>query len=232
MKQLHLSDSGALAAACEVLRGPRPVFMLELPSVFALVAPPSLVGARALDETKRRLPGKTYGSLIGDMAAFRALTPDSELPEGLRGPGALKVFSGAFMRVVIGPPEARTAAVARGTHQGLLLDGPHRALFIALEEYLRAQAEPALFCGGTYSSPLGTSANWSGDPLGSITTWERALEFARDRELPLVLRCDPESGAAGSFPIFRLGSGGVTLEREGPDQALIRARIDAALTGP
>lgn len=229
MKQMLFTDPAALSAACEVLRGPLPVFMLELPAVFALVTSPTRRGAAALDAVKRRLPGKTYGSLIGDLAAFRGLVRDAELPPALRAPGALKAFDGAFMRIQVGPPEARTPAVVAGTHQGLLVSGAHRAFFTALEAALRPLVEPDLFCGKVYSAALATSANWSGDPQGSITTWERAEPFARARDLPLILRCAPEESAPGSFPIFQLRSSGISQERSGPREAEVRARVEALL---
>ena len=133
------------------------------------------------------------------------------------------------MRIQVGSPEARTPAVVAGTHQGLLVSGAHRAFFTALEAALRPLVEPDLFCGKVYSAALATSANWSGDPQGSITTWERAEPFARARDLPLILRCAPEESAPGSFPIFQLRPSGISQERSGPREAEVRARVEAML---
>ena len=229
MKQVHLSDPEAVGLACDVLRGPAPVFMLQMPTVFALVAAPTSRGVAALNQCKRRLPGKTYGSLIGRIDAFRALAQSDALPQALQGPGALDCFEGAFMRVSVAPEHMNTPTVHGGTHQGLLMRGPHRAFFEALEAHCASQAEPALFCGHSYTAPLGSSANLSGDPLGSITEWARARELAVARAVSLVVRCEPAVGPAGSFPVFRLRPHQVTLERSGPGDAQIRARLPAHL---
>jgi len=229
MKTLQLADPTALSAAAAVLVGPQPVLMLELPTVFALVAPPTAAGAAALDAAKRRMPGKTYGSLIGSLDRFRQLARTASLPPWLRAPGALQVFEGGFMRVQVGESGARTPTVSEGTHQGLLLeDGPHRAFVCLLEARLRELAEPEMFCGGRCAAPLATSANWSGDPDGSITEWGPARAFAQAVGLPLVIRCEPVGSSSGSYPIFQLGPHGVSLERPGPRDAQIRARVDAA----
>lgn len=232
MKIVQLADPTTLSAAAAVLLGPRPVFMLELPTVFALVAPPTAAGASALDAAKRRLPGKTYGSLIGSLDHFWQLARVDSLPPGIRTPGALEVFEGAFIRVQVGASSARTATVSEGTHQGLLLhEGPHRSFACRLEARMLELAEPDLFCGGVYAAPLVTSANWSGDPDGSITEWELARAFAQTIDLSLVIRCEPEGLGSGSYPVFKLGSRGVSLERPGPRDAQIRARLDTVMAG-
>ena len=82
----------------EIFQTASPVGLLELPSVFALIAPPTRRGATTLDEAKQRLPGKTYGSPIGELDAFHSLARSAELPPELRPAGALRCVEGAFMR--------------------------------------------------------------------------------------------------------------------------------------
>ena len=119
--------------------------------------------------------------------------------------------------------------VRDGTHQGVLLDGPHRALFAAIEEGLADTPDPDLFAGHAYTAPLCTSCNMSGDPLGSITDWERARRFAMERDVPLVIRGETAAGAAGSYPIFAIERTRVTIQREGPRMTEIMAALPPRL---
>ena len=97
------------------------------------------------------------------------------LPPGLDSVDRLKVLTGAFHRVTVAPEDFDSAVVRRGTHQGVLLVGPHRELFKAVEADLERAAEPAIFGGHRFGAALCTSANVSGDrtgpsPHGSVRT--------------------------------------------------------------
>ena len=232
MQRVHLSDPEATPLACQTFGSARPVFMLQMPSVFALVAAPTTRGVQALDDAKQRLPGKTYGSLIGDLARFHALIALSKVPSEFQDPSMLDHFQGAFVRVPVGTEAERTAVLYEGTHQALLTQGHHRELFAALEAHCAPDAEPGLYCGHFYTAPLCSSANRSGAPGGSITTLERAEEFAHAREIPLMVLCDPEPGELGSYPIFCVHPNRISLARPGPGDAAIRARIDPHLLAP
>ena len=226
-KELDLAAPSAIDAALEVLRSERPVFMLELSSVHALVAPATALGARALDAAKERLPGKTYGSIIGSLDAFHGLALPERLPSGFGGSERLALFEGAFVRIGVARPEVSTPVVRQGSHQGLLFPegDPQRQLALALEAGLAELAEPELFGGLRHSAPLCTSANLSGDPAGSITDEARAAEFARERGVGLWLRGAPDPSARGSYPIFALEADGVTVARDGPGRERIEARL-------
>ena len=66
-----MRDEAATGVLVDAYRaGP---IIVQLSSVFAVVAPPTAHGVAALDRAKRRLPAKTYGSLVGDRAAFWAV---------------------------------------------------------------------------------------------------------------------------------------------------------------
>ena len=228
MQEIGLNDPRAIGLACDALRSD--AVMVEMPTVFVLLAPATTEGAGWLDRTKTRQSGKNYGTAIGDAEAFRWLARPGALPTGLDGPGGLDVLTGAFVRFEVADPSVDTVMVRGGTHQGLLIDGPHRELFAAIEAATAPWAEPGLMGGHRYTSPLCTSANHSGHPDGSIVTWERAREFGRETGVPLVLRYEaPEPAGEGSYPIFWFHDDGYSVEREGPGQAEIAAALDRRL---
>jgi hypothetical protein len=109
-----------------------------------------------------------------------------------------------------------TPAVRNGTHQSLLLpSGAHRQLFCTIEsEGLGRPGE--LFGDLQVNVPLCTSANLSGHPEGSITTLEKAREFAHMLDLDLLVRQPTHEGERGSFPIVSLLGGQARIERRGP----------------
>jgi tRNA A37 threonylcarbamoyladenosine synthetase subunit TsaC/SUA5/YrdC len=229
MMTLTLDDPRALTAALEVFDSSDPVFMLQLPAVYALVAPPLARGVEALHRAKDRLPGKHYGSAIGRSEAFWSMALPGSYPEAFAAPSSLDLLTGAFVRVTVCATSVDTSAVRQGTHQGLLLDGPVRELFVALEAASLPKAEPALMGGHRYGAPLCTSANVSGDPLGSITDWDRARAFAADRGIALVIRAPAEQGPAGSYPIFALERERISIARHGPGEEAIRSRLPTHL---
>ena len=151
------------------------------------------------------------------------------LPHELSKPESLDCMTGAFMRFFVQHDNFNSPVIRNGTHQGVLVEGPHRAMFKAIETAFASQAEPALFGGHHFSAPLCTSANRSGDPLGSITDWERAYAFAKERKIGLVVRCEPAKNAKGSYPIFSFHANKVTIERQGPKEEEIKRRLPARL---
>jgi hypothetical protein len=94
---------------------------------------------------------------------------------------------------------------------------------------LEVVAEPGLFGLRPYSAAICSSANYSGDPAGSIVEESRALAFARERGVSLVVRCEPPQGAVGSYPILWLRRDRITVERLGPGLEAILARLPAHL---
>ena len=229
-REIHISDSTAAAAAIEVLMSSNPRVMLQMPAVHTLIAPPTQAGIQALNSTKNRLPAKNYGSAIGSLARFHALGDREHLPSEFKTAACLTLLEGAFIRLKVTSPEFNSTAIRGGTHQGLLLpQGPHRLLLDEVEEALRPLAEPELFAGKIYSAPLCTSANLSGDPLGSITDERRAEEFFNSQEIPLWIRCNSATGEAGSYPIFAFDGNQCSIERDGPGRREIQARLPASI---
>ena len=227
MRQMYVTDAGAAEAALDTLA--HSVVMVQMPTVFVLLAPPNSEGVAWLDRTKRRLPGKNYGTALGSLEAFYSMAARETLPPELDSVTGMSRLTGAFIRVSVAPESFNSPLVRAGTHQGLLLEGPHRALFRAIEAGLYPVAEPALLGGHRCGAPLCTSANISGHPDGSIIAWERARAFGIERGVPLVLRCDPMPGLVGSYPIFWLQRERIRLEREGPGMEALRAALPAHL---
>ncbi|MDX2068826.1 MAG: hypothetical protein SFV55_10395 [Haliscomenobacter sp.] len=229
LREISILDQEAIPAALEALHSKEGVLLLQMPAVFVLLAPATQKGVESLNQTKLRLPQKNYGTAIGDIQKFHALASPGSLPHELQQAEDLNRLTGAFIRFAIGRSSFNSATVRAGTHQGVLVDGPHRDLFKAVEQSFAHQADPALFCGHTFSAPLCTSANLSGDSLGSITDWDRAYRFARQRHLSLVIRCEAAQGENGSYPIFYFKDDQATIERHGPGEEAIMRRLPERL---
>jgi tRNA A37 threonylcarbamoyladenosine synthetase subunit TsaC/SUA5/YrdC len=227
MREMHVTDSGIAEAVIETLT--HDVVMVQMPTVFVLLAPPNTDGVRWLNRTKSRLPAKNYGTALGDLESFYALAAPGTLPPELDSVEGLKRLTGAFIRITVAPETFTSPMVRGGTHQGLLLDGPHRKLFKDVEAGLKATAEPGMMGGHTFTAPLCTSANISGDPDGSIISWDRAYAFGIDRQVPLAVRCEPIPGLVGSYPIFWLQRERIRIERDGPRLEELKAALPTRL---
>jgi tRNA A37 threonylcarbamoyladenosine synthetase subunit TsaC/SUA5/YrdC len=227
MREVHISDPDTVNAVIDTLR--HDVVMLQMPTVFVLLAPPNSDGVERLDRTKIRLPNKNYGTALGDLESFYAMALPGTLPPELDSVERMKVLSGAFIRITVVPSNFNSAMVRNGTVQGLLLEGPHRELFKAVEASFKDMVEPSLVGGHRFAAPLCTSANISGHPDGSIVSWNQAYAFGVERNIPLVVRCESEEGLVGSYPIFWLQRDRVRIERDGPRMEELKAALPARL---
>ena len=227
MREVQLGEPGTVDAVIETLR--HDIVMVQMPTVFVLLAPPNSDGVARLDRTKLRLPNKNYGTALGELSSFYAMATPGTLPPELDSVAGLQRLSGAFIRFAVAPGDYNSPMVRNGTAQGLLLEGPHRELFRAVEASFADVVEPAIVGGHRFAAPLCTSANISGHPDGSIVSWERAHAFGMQRNIPLVVRCEPEPGLVGSYPIFWLKRDRVTIERDGPRREELVATLPARL---
>lgn len=227
MREIEIQDSRSADTVVAALR--ENVVMIQLPSVFALLAAPNGDGVRWLNAAKSRLPNKIYSSCTGDIERFYAMVMPRTLPPELDSVAGLATLTGAILRVVIAEPDFNTATVRAGTHQSLVLDGPHRQLFQAIEAGLSDACDLPLFAGRTVSAPLGSSANISGHPDGSITTWERAYAFGNERGIPLVVRSEFADDRQASPTILALLRDRVTVERAGPHPEQLLSQLPARL---
>lgn len=227
MKILDIREPGAIDLAAQAVH--QAPIVVQLPTVFVLLAAPSSAGAAQLDRAKARLAGKNYGTAIGALERFLAQARPDELPHEFRGAAPFGAMTGTFIRLRFRDPAFDSSAVRAGTHQGVLLDGVHRALFRSIESsFLDAPADP-LWGGVNYAAPLCTSCNESGHPEGSIVAEDRAVDFARSRGLALLLTGPSAEGELGSYPIFGFERDRVRIHREGPGLARFKSRIPERL---
>lgn len=216
LQEMWIDDPCVAERVLDALQSAQGVALIELPTVFALFALPTQRGAAALDQAKQRLPGKNYGSVVGDIQRFAGLAVSGSLPTAVADPADWRFLEGNFIRLQIGPATLETPAVRGGTHQSLLLPaGPHRRLFSAIEaEHLGRRHE--LFGDLQVDAPLCTSANLSGHPEGSITRLDKARDFAQLLGLDLLVRQPAHDGERGSFTIVSLQGAKARIERRGP----------------
>ena len=203
--------------------------IVQLPTVFVLLAAPTAAGAAQLDRCKTRLSGKNYGTAIGSLARFLAQADAAAMPDRFCSTDDFAPMTGTFIRLRFRAPDADSPVMRGGTHQGLLLDGPHRALFDRIENSFEGGAPDDIWQGRNYNAPLCTSCNVSGDADGSIVDLDRALAFAEQRGVRVMLTCRERATELGSYPIFGYARDGVRVHREGPRLAEFQQRIPPEL---
>ena len=229
MKEIDIQDSSVFEGVMKAF-DENPVILIQFPDVFGLMAIPNQIGVKGLDQTKNRLPGKYYGSVVGRVEKFFGLQEDSERLPFLKGPGDFKLLEGSILRVRIDGSEINSAAVCEGTHQSLLFkEGPIRSLFQKLEEAFEPIADSSLFGGRSFSAPLCTSANISGHENGSIVDLDVVRTFGRQKRIPLLIRSESLPVPGGSFPILTLQKNGISVQRTGPGIEEIKAKFPSEI---
>jgi len=227
MKVIDIRDPGAIDRAVHAVH--EAPIVVQLPTVFVLLGAPTSRGASQLDRTKSRLAGKNYGTAIGALEHFLAQARPDELPREFRGAAPFGAMTGTFIRLRFRDRRFDSSAIRAGTHQGVLLDGVHRALFRSIEASFADFMPDPLWGGANYGAPLCTSCNESGHPEGSIVAEDRALAFARSRGLGLMLTGPRAEGELGSYPILGFERDRVRVHREGPGLAAFKNRIPERL---
>jgi len=223
MITIGLTEAGAHKEIMRHLeKGP---FILELPTVFSLVCLPNDVSIEQLNKIKIRGDKKNYGSLIGNLTNFFNLLRPEIIPSSFSGAADLTKLNGSFIRGKITEDTFNSATVKKGTHQGLLLEGPIQELSSAIELNFLNQMDSSLYNHQNYSAPICTSANISGDHNGSITSLDNALEFAERRNIDLLVTINEnlKKQERGSYPILWFKENNITIERPGSDLSHIRS---------
>jgi hypothetical protein len=227
MKRLDIHHADAIALAVDAIHA-EPV-IVQLPTVFVLLAAPTTWGAAQLDRSKTRLAGKNYGTAIGSLERFLAQADPSQLPAGFTKVADFARMTGTFIRLRWRSADFQSPAIRRGTHQGLLLDGIYRELFTRIESSFADAPPDAMWGGRNYAAPLCTSCNVSGDADGSIVDLDRALAFARRRGVRLMLTSTEVAAERGSYPIFGYERQRVAVYRDGPGLERFKRQIPEAL---
>lgn len=227
IKTISISDKSAIGLVVdEIHRNP---ILVQLPTVFALLAAPTSRGARQLDALKSRLGGKNYGTAIGSLSNFLAQAKTECLPDDFSSADKYGTFAGAFFRLQFREENFQSKAIRNGTHQGLLLTGTYRTLFRAIEDSFAGCSPDALWNYRNYCAPLCTSCNISGDPGGSIVQFDKALEFAKARGIKLFITSDKTSIKKGSYPILGIEKERIQIYREGPGLDRFKEKIPVPL---
>lgn len=230
-REIYINDTLAVKESIRVFESSFPVILIELPSVFALIAPPTSKGVEALHHAKQRLDGKFYGTAIGSFDKFIKVAKADCMPDAFKQEKTdLHYLEGAFIRLVFSDVSISTPAISCGTHQGLLLPSGHlRDFFIRMEDFIMDRYDNTVFNGLPYHALLCTSANISGDPEGSIIELEKARAFARERNIALFLRMESSTQKGGSFPIFSFMHNYCKLVRNGPNASRIIQSLPSSI---
>ena len=227
MKIVDIRDREAMDLAVEAVQ--EDAIVVQLPTVFVLLARPTRDGAAQLDRSKTRLAGKNYGTAIGSLDLFLAQAHPRHLPQEFSTAQDFERMTGSFIRLQCRAADFDSPVMRGGTHQGVLLDGPHRELFRRIEASCVGLPPDAIWGGSNHAAPLCTSCNVSGDPDGSIVDLDRAIAFCRDRQVRLLITCEDKATQLGSYPILGYERDAVRVHRDGPGLAEFKQRIPARL---
>lgn len=199
-------------------------FLIDLGSVFALIALPTKQGVDFIDKTKKRLLGKAYGSIVSDPIDFiRSSKLDNASKELLLDSFSSVRITNCFLRI---PWKDETnELLINGTHQGLLIDEERHHFFAELNSFVAGINQKELI--GGISSVICSSANLSGHPDGTITDLNKAITFGDDNNIDLLIKFKriTEMQTKGSFPIFSIGYQSFRVERNGPGQDGIKSML-------
>ena len=220
MEILNFSTDPDLEKVARALQ--QGAIVANLNHVFAVMALPNAQGAGSLSTVKNRKAGKCYGSLISDAHGFvKESKLDDKTKVSLMNCMAEGDLDDAFVRLPWGDSK-NEALVMGGTHQGLKTTEPVLSFCRSLEERVIRPRK-----GFMMNRLICSSANISGDPRGSITDRNEAIQFAKERGVGLFVEFDfPDDDVEpGSFPIFSFKDMAFSVERQGPGWGEIHRRL-------
>ena len=227
MKIVSISEKSTIELAIrEIHQHP---ILVQLPTVFVLLAAPTSKGVQQLDNSKTRLPGKNYGTAIGSLNNFLAQARQDYLPNPFTSADQYASLVGTFIRLPFRDDAFQSKTIKNGTHQGLLLTGIYLSLFKQIEASFASYSPDEIWNYSNYCAPLCTSCNVSGDPDGSIVQYDKALSFAKARGISLFITADKPSSEKGSYPILGFEKDKVRIHREGPGLDSFKAKIPVHL---
>jgi len=226
MRELYYNRESHLTEVFNALS--KNAVLVDLGSVFAVVSMPTTKGVNHMNAIKKRLPNKYYGSIVGDVKKFIQHSKGSDELKNKLITATLKgELNNTFIRLPWAKESFSTEIVNLGTHQGLILAEPFKSFALDMEGEI-TQREERHSANSTFNWLLGSSANISGDPNGSITTMDKALSFGEQRGIELLIRFEIDSNhfEKGSFPIIECAEKSYRVWREGPGINRIRKNIE------
>lgn len=209
MIEIDLNSPQLTETVKEIFLSAQPLIMLELRSVYGLLAPNTPAGILALNTCKNRLPGKTYGSISGNMESVRGLVGLPPVPDNL--------FDGFILRLTL-KNQAPEKVSAGGKHQILFEKPAISKLVSELEQITIGAGLDLNFRNPDYAGPLCTSANLSGVIGGAITELAEARAFCAERGINLLIHSGMLGEKKGSYPIFSFDGKSFKKERSGPGE--------------
>ena len=223
---ISIYDYGAFGVMLEAIQ--RDAIVIQVPGgVFEVLATPNRPGVEQINRIKksRGISGKYYSTYIGTSKRYLDLLLPHTLPENLNTEEGLNSFEGSILRVNMVPPDFNSSVICQGTHQSFLFGGIYRQFFKAAECVFDRLGlyDTELFGGRKVVFPIGSSANVSGDPKGSITDYPRAIDFCQERGVKLLVTC-PDPAPASPMPIFAFHESGKDARNE-PSQAPIIKKL-------
>jgi len=224
MKEIFSSDENLIDEICIVFKSDNPVFIFEFSGVYGLIAANSIEGVNAINAAKIRLPNKFYSTVFGTDAILKNAKHSKlfDLKAQL-----LEIFEGSFIRFEIENLTTTNPLICNGTHQVLIKRPSYRDLFNNLEIELSKLLTPSPYFSFKHYAPICSSANISGDVAGSIISKQKALEFAKSRNIKLFVHSKLNALQQGSYPVFSIDENlRVKIERKGLNDEMILKKAE------
>jgi hypothetical protein len=213
MKEIFSSDDNLIDEICKIFISDNPIFIFEFSGVYGLIASNTIEGVDVINATKIRLPNKFYSTILG---SDNILKNDKHSKLFDLKDQLLEIFEGSFMRFEIENQTTSNPLICKGTHQVLIKRPSYRDLFYNLEIELSKILPPSPYFSFNHYAPICSSANISGDSAGSITSKQKALEFAKNRNIKLFVHSKLNALEQGSYPVFSIDKNlQIKIERKG-----------------
>lgn len=195
----------------EVFMSDRPIVGLELNSVFALMAPANLLGMKALDESKQRLPGKFYGLGFFDENAIQEVFKEDVLPNVFK---AIHDQLHVIFRLPVKPIYFDSPIVSDGFLQIFLGDQTVKKVIRRIINQISID-DMSYLPPAELQGVLITSMNVSGSK--SITSYSEAYNFCAANNVPILIQTDLLNSKVGmgSYTIVKNDGTHSTIVREG-----------------
>jgi hypothetical protein len=217
VRVISINDYDAFGVMLDAMK--RDAIVIQVPGgVFEVLATPNRAGVEQINRIKQsRGAGTYYTTCIGTSKRYLDLFPPHTIPENLSTEEGLNSLEGSILRANMASPDFNSQVIRQGTHQSLLFGGICRQFFQTAEDVFDRSGlyDTELFGGRKVVFPIGSSANVSGDPKGSITDYSQAIDFCQERGVKLLVTCS-DPAPAGPMRIFEFESGMVV--QNGPSQ--------------